>query len=62
MKWDIKIVVLLVKWSSFRGGLKARFYCISFYRKGLVLIIYIDKLVIQTLIVSNSNPENYPTI
>jgi len=27
MKWDFKIVVLLVEWSSFRGGLKARFYC-----------------------------------
>ena len=23
MKWDFKIVVLLVEWSSFRGGLKA---------------------------------------
>jgi len=28
MKWDFKIVVLLVEWSSFRGGLKAGFYCI----------------------------------
>ena len=27
MKWDFKIVVLLVEWSSFRGGLKAGFYC-----------------------------------
>jgi len=46
MKWDFKIVVLLVEWSSFRGGLKAGLNCISFYRKGLVLIIYIDTLVI----------------
>jgi len=29
MKWDFKIVVLLVEWSSFRGGLKAGFYCIT---------------------------------
>jgi len=28
MKWDFKIVVLLVEWSAFRSGLKARFYCI----------------------------------
>jgi len=28
MKWDFKIVVLLVEWSSFWGGLKAGFYCI----------------------------------
>ena len=28
MKWDFKIVVILVEWSSFRGGLKAGFYCI----------------------------------
>jgi len=28
MKWDFKIVVLLVEWSSFRGGIKAGFYCI----------------------------------
>jgi len=27
MKWDFKIVVLLVEWYSFRGGLKAGFYC-----------------------------------
>jgi len=27
MKWDFKIVVLLVEWSSFWGGLKAEFYC-----------------------------------
>jgi len=27
MTWGFKIVVLLVEWSSFRGGLKARFYC-----------------------------------
>ena len=27
MKWDFTIVVLLVEWSSFRGGLKAGFYC-----------------------------------
>jgi len=27
MKWDFKIVVLLVEWSSFQGGLKAGFYC-----------------------------------
>ena len=27
MKWDFKIVVLLVEWSSFRGGLEAGFYC-----------------------------------
>jgi len=29
MKWDFKIVVLLVEWSSFWGGLKAGFYCIN---------------------------------
>jgi len=29
MKWDFKIVVLLEEWSSFRGGLKAGFYCID---------------------------------
>ena len=27
MKWDYKIVVLLVEWSSFWGGLEAGFYC-----------------------------------
>ena len=26
MKSDFKMVVLIVEWSSFRGGLKARFY------------------------------------
>ena len=31
MKWDFKIVVLLVEWSSFRGGLKAAFYCSSIF-------------------------------
>ena len=31
MKWDFKIVVLLVEWSSFRGGLKAGFYCSLFW-------------------------------
>jgi len=27
MKWDFKMVVLIVEWSSFWGGLKAGFYC-----------------------------------
>ena len=36
MKWDFKIVVLLVEWSSFRGGLKAGFYCISLIQNVMV--------------------------
>ena len=35
MKWDFKIVVLLVEWSFFRGGLKAGFYCIHVKSKVL---------------------------
>ena len=31
MKWDFKMVVLLVEWSSFRGGLKAGFTVISIH-------------------------------
>mgnify|MGYP007091372973 CR=1 FL=1 len=27
MKWDFKIMVLIVEWSYFRGGLEAGFYC-----------------------------------
>ena len=27
MKWDFKMVVLIVEWSKFWGGLKAGFYC-----------------------------------
>jgi len=27
MKWDFKMVVLIVEWSKFRGGLKAGFHC-----------------------------------
>ena len=38
MKWDFKIVVLLVEWSFFRGGLKAGFYCTIFVDP--VLIMY----------------------
>jgi len=40
MKWDFKIVVLLVEWSSFRGGLKAGFYCISTF----IVCVYISIL------------------
>jgi len=40
MKWDFKIVVLLVEWSSFRGGLKAGLYCISTY----IVCVYISIL------------------
>jgi len=29
MKWDFKMVVLIVEWSLFRDGLKAGFYCSS---------------------------------
>jgi len=28
MKWDYKMVVLIVEWSLFRGGRKAGFDCI----------------------------------
>ena len=30
MKCDFKMLVLIVEWSSFWGGLKEGFYCISF--------------------------------
>jgi len=28
MKWDFKMLVLIVEWFLFQGGLKAGFYCI----------------------------------
>jgi len=33
MKWDFKIVVLLVEWSSFQGGLIAALHCTIIFFK-----------------------------
>ena len=30
MEWDFRMVVLIVEWSSFQGGLRAGFYCIQY--------------------------------
>jgi len=45
MKWDFKMVVLIVEWSLFQGGLKAGFYCI-------VVSLMIDLLFKQHVFVS----------
>jgi len=31
MKWDFEMVVLIVKWSLFWGGLKGEVYCVYIY-------------------------------
>jgi len=36
MKWDFKMTVLIMEWSSFWGGHKAGFYCILMFLDGLI--------------------------
>jgi len=53
MKWDFKIVVLLVEWSFFRGGPKAGFYCTIFVDTVLIMIMF-DTLLYRCYKASSS--------
>jgi len=47
MKWDFKMVVLIVEWSLFQSGLKAGFYCNTVCTKysGLDVLIFWHKVM-----------------
>jgi len=49
MKWDFKMVVLIVEWSYFRGGLKAGFYCTQAFIHQSNKRVFITRLYLRLI-------------